>query len=154
MQNIENSVINYCTNERVRLEDLNEFDFLKGAIVDVPPSGATIDLQTAINNQGATPVDITTNITNDLEGPGLEYCWRDDNEANILCIIEGSAGGTTEVEFGAGVDIFDNDAVLNDFLNGASFDTGTAGTTINVGTTANQIDSGGVLSVASGGGVT
>ena len=149
---VAGKTINYSTRERVRLEDLNEFDFLKGAIVDIPPSGATVDLQTAINNQGSTPVDVTTNITTDLEGPGLEYCWRDDNEANLLCIIEGSASGTSEIEFGSDIDIFDNDAVLNDFLNGASFDTGAAGTTINIGTTANQIDSGGVLSVASGGG--
>lgn len=146
------AIINYCTRERVPLESLNEYDFLKGAIIDVPPSGATVDLQTAINNQGATPVDVTTDITFDLEGPGLQWCWRDDLEADLLCIIEGSAGGTSEIDIGPDVDTFDVNSVVNDFENGASFDTGAAGTTINVGVTANQIDSGGELSVASGGG--
>lgn len=148
---IENAVINYSTRERVRLEDLNEADFLRGAIIDVLPTGGTVDLQTAITNQGATPVDVLTNIDIDLEAPGLAWCWRDDTQADLLCIIEGSAGGTSEIHVAPAVDVFNVDAVVNDFLNGASFDTGAAGTTINVGVTANQIDSGGALQVQSGG---
>jgi len=145
------ATINYCTRERVRYEDLNEYDFLSGAVIDVPPSGATVDLQTAINNQGSTPVDITTDIVLDLEGAGLQWCWRDDLEADLFCITEGSSGGTSEVSIEPDVDTFRVEAVVNDFDNGASFDTGAAGTTINVGVTANQIDSGGALTVASGG---
>jgi len=146
------AIVNYSTRERVPLESLTEYDFLRGAVVDVPPSGATVDLQTTLNNQGATPVDVTTNITIDLEGPGLEWCWRDDLEANLLCIVEGSAGGNSTIEVGTDVDVFEVNAIVSDFNNGASFDTGAAGTTINVGVTANQIDSGGALSVLSGGG--
>jgi hypothetical protein len=142
--------VNVCYTERKALDDLTEQDFLRGATTDVP-SAATVTRQVAYNNQGTVPVDLTTNATLDLEGPGLIWSIRDDLEAALFRVIEGSAGGTSEVEISAGVDTFDVDAVLNDFLNGAAFDTGAAGTTINVGVTANQIDSGGALKVTSGG---
>lgn len=148
---IENAVINYCYIERVALDDLTEEDFLRGAATDTPAAG-TSDRQTVYDNQGATPVDVTTNSILDLEGAGLFWEIRDDAEATLFRITEGSAGGTSTILFGTDVDTFDNNAAVNDFLNGASFDTGAAGTTINVGVTPNQIDSGGVLSVASGGG--
>jgi hypothetical protein len=148
---IAGKTINYSTRERVRLEDLNEQDFLRGAVVDVGAGSGTIDRQTAYDSQGVTPVDVTTNSFLDLEGPGLTWEIRDDLEATLFRIAEGSAGGTTEVFVSADVDTFRSDAIVNDFDNGASFDTDAASTTINVGVTANQIDSGGALSVASGG---
>jgi hypothetical protein len=147
---IATKVINYATRERVRLEDLNEQDFLKGAVVDVP-AGSTPTRQTIYDNQGTTPVDLTTNATLDLEGAGLVWAIRDDLEAILFSVTEGSAGGTSKVSVEDDVDTFDVDAAVNDFLNGASFDTGAAGTTINVGVTANQIDAGGALTVKAGG---
>lgn len=143
--------VQYATRERVRLEDLNEDDFLKGAIVDVGSGSGTVTRQVAYNNQGATPVDQITNATLDLEGAGLEWAIRDDLEAILFRIIEGSAGGTSKVAVENDVDEFDVDAVISDFLNGLKVDTGAAGTTINIGVTANQIDSGGALTVATGG---
>lgn len=116
---IENAVINYTTRERVALEDLNEYDFLSGAIVDVP-AGSTVTRQVAYDNQGATPVDLTTNAILDLEGAGLEWQIRDDLEALLFRVIEGSAGGTSEVEIGADVDLFDVDAAVNVFAEGAT----------------------------------
>ncbi len=148
---IQGKDIQYTTRERVRLEDLNEQDFLRGAIVDVGGGSGTVDRQTAYDNQGVTPVDVTTNSTLDLEGAGLEWQVRDDLEAILFRIIEGSAGGTSKVAVEDDVDEFDVDAVVSDFLNGLKVDTGAAGTTINIGVTANQIDAGGALKVASGG---
>jgi len=142
--------INYASVERVGLADLNEQDFLRGAIVDVP-SGSTVTRQVAYDNQGVTPVDVTTHSYLDLEGAGLVWQIRDDAEAILFGITENSGTSASTVLIGSDVDVFDVDAVLNNFLNGASFDTGAAGTTINIGTTANQIDSGGALTVASGG---
>lgn len=141
--------INYTTRERVRFEDLTEYDFLRGAIVDVGAGAGTIDRQTAYNNQGATAVNLTTNATLDLEGSGLSWTIRDDAEADLFSITDGS-GGQGTVQIASGAD-FDCDAGDNDFLNGASFDTGAAGTTINIGETANQIDCGGALTVQAGG---
>lgn len=142
---IQGKDIQYSTRERVRLEDLTEADFLRGAVVDVGAGSGTITRQVAYDNQGTTPVDLTTNATLDLEGAGLVWAIRDDAEATLFAITEGSSGGTSKVAIEGDVDIFDVNAVTNDFLNGASFDTGAAGTTINVGVTANQIDSGGTL---------
>lgn len=147
---IEDKVINYATRERVRLEDLTEQDFLKGAVVDIP-AGSTPTRQSVYDNQGTTPVDLTTNAILDLEGAGLEWQIRDDLEAILFRVIEGSAGGTSKVAIEDDVDEFDVDAVVTDFLNGVKVDTGAAGTTIQVGVTANQIDSGGALTIATGG---
>jgi hypothetical protein len=145
---IGGKTINYCSVTRKAMEALTEQDFLTGAETDVP-SAATVTRQVAYDNQGTTPVDLTTNATLDLEGAGLAWRIRDDAQANLFGVIEGSAGGTSEIEFGSDVDFFDNNAADNDFLNGAKFDTGAASTTINVGVTANQIDSGGALTVTS-----
>lgn len=142
--------VNLVFSERKALEDLTEQDFLRGAVTDVPAS-ATVTRQAAYDNQGTTPVNLTTNATLDLEGPGLIWAIRDDLEAALLRIIEGSAGATSEIEISSDVDFFDVNAVDNDFLNGIKVDTGSAGTTINVGVTANQIDSGGALQIQSGG---
>jgi hypothetical protein len=143
---IAGKTINYASVERKALEGLNEQDFLRGAIVDVP-SGTTVTRQVAYDNQGVTPVNVTTHSYLDLEGAGLVWQIRDDAEAILFNVIEGSAGGTSTVQLGADVDVFDNNAASNDFLQGAAFDTG--GTTINVGVTAGQIDSAGALTLAS-----
>lgn len=147
---IENAVVNLCFTERVAIEDLNEADFLRGAITDIP-AGTTVTRQVGYDNQGTTPVDLTTNATLDLEGAGLIWAIRDDLEADVFRIVEGSAGGTTAVNIAAATDTFDVDAVDNDFANGATF--GTSGTGIQVAETAGTIERAGDLTVyASGAG--
>lgn len=149
LANLDTSTgFNFASVERVRLEDLNEQDFLSGAVVDVP-AAATVTRQVSYDNQGVTAVNQTTNAILDLEGAGLEWQIRDDAEAILFRIIEGSAGGTSKVSVEDDVDEFDVDAVVSNFLNHIKVDTGAAGTTINIGETANQIDSGGALTVAS-----
>ena len=146
---IQGKVVNYTTRERVRLEDLTEYDFLRGAVVDVGSGSGTVNRQTAYDNQGITPVDLTTNAVLDLEGPGLEWRIRDDLEAILFNIIEGSAGGTSKVQLTSDVDLFDVNAADNDFLNGIKVDSGAASTLIRIGVTNNQIDSGGLLDILS-----
>ena len=127
----------YCYVERVRLEDLNEADFLGGASIDVP-AGSTVTRQAGYDNQGTTPVDLTTNATLDLEGAGLAWSVRDDLEAELFAIVEGSAGGTSEVRVAAGVDTLNVDAVDVDFANGATI--GSASTGIQVAESAGIIE--------------
>jgi hypothetical protein len=149
---IQGQTIRYCYIERIANDELTEQDFLaRGAAVDIGAGAGTVDRQTAYDNQGTTPVDLTTNATLDLEGAGLIWAIRDNLEADVFRVVEGSAGGTTAVNIAAATDTFDVDAVTNDFLNGASFDTGAAGTTINIGVTANQVDTTGALTVTAGG---
>jgi hypothetical protein len=113
----------FAAAERVRLEDLNEADFLGGADVDVP-SGATVTRQVAYDNQGATAVNITASATLDLEGAGLSWTVRDDLEAMLFQIVEGSAGSTSQVNIGADVDEFDIDALVVDFDKGITANSG------------------------------
>lgn len=143
---ISGHTIHYSNPVRKGLTDLNEQDFLRGAIIDTP-AGATVTRQVAYDNQGTTPVDVTTHSYLDLEGAGLKWEIRDDNQAVLFNVTENSVAGTSTIAFGSDVDIFDNNAASNDFLQGAAFDTG--GTTINVGVTPGQIDSAGALVVAS-----
>jgi hypothetical protein len=143
---IAGKIVNYTTRERVRLEDLTEFDFLRGAVVDVGSGSGVIDRQHAYDNQGTTPVELAVNAILDLNAAGIHWEIRDLANAILLDIIEGSAGNST-FQVGAAVGTFDINAVLNDFLNGIAVDTGAAGTKIQVGVTPNQIDSGGALNI-------
>ena len=131
------SEVNFCFTERVALEDLTEEQFLRGAIVDVP-GAATVTRQSGYDNQGTTPVDLTTNATLDLEGPGLSWGIRDDLEATLFEVVEGSAGGTSQVNVRSDVDEFDVDAAVNNFAAGATIGSGGA-RPITVGVTSGEI---------------
>jgi hypothetical protein len=147
---IQGQTIRYCYAERIAFDDMTEQDFFaSGAAIDIGAGSATVTRQAAYDNQGVTPVDLTTDATLDLEGAGLAWTIRDDLQANLFQVIEGSAGGTSEVRVHPDVDEFDCDAALNDFLQGVTVDSG--GTAITLGVTAGQIASGGALTVASGG---
>jgi hypothetical protein len=135
---IENKVVHYAASERKALEDLSEQDFLRGAVTDVPAS-AVVTRQVAYDNQGTTPVELTTNATLDLNAPGIAWTVRDQANANLFRVVEGSAGGTSQVVLAADVDTFDSSAIVNDFDRGIRVATGT--TRINVGETAGVIES-------------
>ncbi len=129
--------INYSSITRKALEDLTEQDFLKGAEVDVP-TAATVTRQVAYDNQGTTPVEVTTNATLDLNANGIAWTIRDLVDSVLFRITEGSTGGTTTLLVGSDVDTLDVDAVVNDFNSGIQAATGS--TQINVGTTAGVIE--------------
>jgi len=129
--------INYSYVQRVAFDNIPEDAYLSGAFID-DAAASTATRQTGYTNQGITPVDVTTNSFLDLEGAGLTWSIRDDAEAVLLQVTEGSAGGSSEITIGPDVDIYDNDAVDVDFLQGAKFDTG--GTRIDIGMTAGAIE--------------
>jgi len=126
----------YAPVERYAWDPLPEEAFLGDDFVDV--GAANVSRQSGYDNQGTTAVDLTTNATLDLEGAGLAWRIRDDAEANLFSVIEGSAGSTSEVEFGAAVDVFDNDAVDNNFAGQLKVATG--GTEIDIGVTAGHVE--------------
>lgn len=129
--------INYASVERKALEDLNEQDFLKGAILDVTAS-TTVTRQVGYDNQGTTPVELTTNAILDLNSAGITWKVRDLVNADLFNITEGSTGGTTTIALSTDVDTFDSSAQINDFDKGLRVATG--GTRINVGETAGVIE--------------
>lgn len=115
--------INYAYRERMRLEGLNEADFLRGAAVDLP-GASTEDRQDVYDNQGITPVELTTNATLDLNSAGIYWELRDLVNATLFRLTEGSGGGTTTLQIGTDVDTFDVNAVVNDFNSGIQVRTG------------------------------
>jgi hypothetical protein len=128
----------YCYVSQARFQDLTRGVLLSGASIDVP-SGTTVTRQVSYTNQGTTPVDLLTNAILDLEAAGIEWSIRDDLEANLFGIVEGSAGGTSQFNIYGDVDEFDVDAVVNDFLAGVTVRSG--GTRpINVGVTDGVIE--------------
>jgi hypothetical protein len=130
--------IHYAATERKALEDLNEQDFLRGAVTDIAAS-STVTRQVAYDNQGTTPVELTNNATLDINSAGLAWKIRDLVNADLFTITEGSTGGTSTVALGTDVDIFDSTARINDFDEGIRLDTG--GQRINLGETAGLIES-------------
>jgi hypothetical protein len=137
---IENKVIEYMYPNRIKFDNIPEdctFPLIKWA--DQVSAIADVTRQHAYDNQGTTAVNLLTNATLDLEGAGLIWAIRDDLEANLFRIIEGSAGGTSQVHLGSDVDVFNVDAIDNDFANAVKVATG--GQQINIGVTAGTISS-------------
>lgn len=110
-------IFDYAPVERFALEDIPEEAFLGTNFIDSGVANAT--RQTTYDNQGVTPVDLTNTATLDLEGPGLSWIIRDDAEAEIFRITEGSAGGTTALLVSGDMDNFLISAGFNNFSNGA-----------------------------------
>ena len=128
---IQGKTLHYASVGRKALEDLNEQDFLKGAIIDVGAGSG--DRQSSYDNQGITPVEITDNATLDINSAGKYWNIRDLANADLFKITEGSTGGTTTVLLGLDVDTFDSSAIINDFDKGIRARTG--GVQINIGET-------------------
>lgn len=146
---IQGQTINYTYVERAANEDMNEQDSLTIVNADIP-AATTVTRQVAYTGQGTTPVDLVTNATLDLEGAGLSWIIRDDAEANLFSIVEGSAGGTSQFNIHTDVDEFDVDAIVNNFSAGITMASG--GSPIAVGVTAGVVEatSGDLRLLASG----
>jgi hypothetical protein len=136
---IAGQTVNYSYVFRINLDAFPEDCFIDHSTFVDQSASTDVTRQKAYDNQGTTPVDLTTNATLDLEGAGLIWAVRDDLQANLFRIVEGSAGGTSSVHVATDVDTFDVDAVVNDFAEGLRVDTG--GQRINVGETAGTIES-------------
>jgi len=141
---IENKTVNYAYVHRHSFDTVLEDCFLPfGGFVD---QSASVDVtrQRAYDNQGTTPVELSTNADLDLAAT-KEWTVRDATDADLLRVIEGSTGGTTKVQIHADVDTFDVDAAANDFAEGVKVDS--AGNPINLGVTPGQIDSAVALTI-------
>lgn len=147
-QDIGSEVIEYVYPARYTHKTLPEdcgfpnFTFTDGV------ASAVVTLDNAIDNQGVTPATQSTDIDINIASTKV-WAFCDALAADLLAVKEGSSGSNSEIHIGGDVDIFNVDAVLNTFLQGATFDDG--GTAINVGVTAGQIDSAAALLLASGG---
>jgi len=136
---IATRTIRYAYTRRLRFDDLPEECWLHGHSFVDHSTQVDVTRQRAYTNQGTTPVDVTTNSFLDLEAASIKWAIRDNNEAELLSVIEGSAGGTSEIHVRQDVDIFNVDAIVNDFANGIRV--GTAVQELRIGSTAGVIES-------------
>lgn len=130
---IAGKTVNYAWVARYQLDNIPEDCFLgQSSFVDAS-SNTDVTRQRAYDNQGATVVEQATNATLDLNAAGIAWVIRDLVNTNLFRILEGSTGGTSEVQLGTDVDVFNVEAQLNDFAQGLK--TATAGVEIDIGTT-------------------
>lgn len=146
---IAGKTINYSYVQRTTLDALAEDVFLGTATFTDVSTAVDVTRQNAYNNQGTTPVELANNADLDL-ATGIEWSIRDDANADLLRVIEGSGGGTTKVQIHSDVDLFDVDAVDVNFSAGIKANTG--GTQIDIGVTAGKITSASSMSVETTGG--
>ncbi len=121
---IAGKTINYSYVSRFNFDAILEDAWLspEAAFID---QAAAVDVtrQRAYDNQGTTAVELATDADLDL---ALTKAWaiRDALDADLLQVIEGTGGGASEVKLGTDVDVFNVDAILNDFANGIRARTG------------------------------
>lgn len=111
----------YANVERSALDDVPEEAFLGGSFVDAGASNAT--RESGYTNQGTAPVELATNADLDL-ATSVEWAIRDNLDADLLNLAEGSAGGTTTLTIGADVDVYQNSAQDVDFNAGVTANEG------------------------------
>lgn len=133
---IENAVINYNYVFRTNLDALPEDCFLSDANFIDQSASVDVTLSNAADNQGSTPVTPATDINIDVANNNF-WSFRDASSQNLLQVFSDTVGGNSEVAITTNVDIFDVDAVANDFANGITVDSG--GSAIGVGVTTGVI---------------
>lgn len=128
----------YAPQERYAYATLPESAFLGPDYVDIGAGSA--DREGAYSNQGTDPADISVNATLDLNADGIFWKIRDNADADLFTVTEGSSGSTTDITVSADVDTYVNDALDVDFDQGISVNTG--GTRpIDIGETDGVIES-------------
>ena len=135
---IGGKTIEYVYSKRVTLDTLPEDCYFPEVRFTDGAASVSVTLNNAIDNQGTTPATQDTTIDIDMTTAGVEWFWRDDTLTDLFGIKEGSAGGTSEVQVASAVDVFNVDAVLNDFANAVKVATG--GTEIDIGVNAGVIE--------------
>lgn len=135
---IGGKTIEFIYSKRLTLDTLPEDCYFPSVKFTDGSASVSVTLNNAIDNQGTTPATQDTTIDIDMTTAGVEWFWRDALLADLFGIKEGSAGGTSEVQVTSNVDVFNIDAVLNDFANGIKAATG--GTEIDIGVNAGVIE--------------
>ncbi len=133
---IQGKTINYSYTFRINFDGFPEDCFLSSSGFIDQVAALDVTLDRAIDNQiGAATQsqDIDVDI-----GAGFSWEWRDAASARLVAIVEGSAGGTSELEIGSDVDLYDNNAVDVDYNAGVKAATGS--TPIHVGVTPGVVE--------------
>lgn len=144
---IANKTVNYSYVRRLQNVNIPEQAFLSGVFIDHAAS-VDVTLNNAIDNQ-AGAASQGQNIDIDMAA-GVSWEWRDATAARLFGVTEGSGGGASAVQLGDAVDLFDVDAVVNDFKAGITVGSG-GGNALDLFVAAGQIAAEAALTLASGG---
>lgn len=109
--------MNTPTGNRVTLDTLPE-DCLWPAVKFADRTAASAD----VTRKNAY-VELATNADLDL-GAGLEWAIRDAADTDLFKLTENAGGSATTLLIGADVDVYDNNALANDFATGATINSG------------------------------
>lgn len=133
---IQGQTIEYMYPRRVSLDTLPEDLTWPPQVFSDQVAAVDVTLDAAIDNQSGAATAVQ-NIDVDLAA-SIEWWYRDAASADLLGVKEDSAGSASTVQLGSAVDVFDNDAVDNNFANQLKVDT--AGTEIDIGVNAGVIE--------------
>ena len=150
VSDIESKTINLAYVQRLDLDTYTEQDFLnEQSFVDLASAGASVTLNNAIDNQGATPATQATNIFVRIDDD-VDWTFETSDGAVDLLVISPAAAGD---EVAVNADSFDVNVGASgtiDFDNGVTVDSG--GQSIGLGVTAvGTIDSTSLLMDATAG---
>ena len=144
---IEDKKINLAFQDRQYLDSWVAQDFLAGVQhIDLGIAGAATTLNNAYDNQGATPVTMTSNIFIRADDDTSWNLATSDGAVNMFKVAPAAAGDEVEINADT-LDVNVGASGTIDFDNGMTIDSG--GTAINLGVTVGQIDSTGALIVDS-----
>lgn len=136
---IEGKTVNLSYVRRKSVANRSPQDWMRRtAFVDLPAGSASVTLDNAVDNQGATPVTQTTHDINYRITDS--YGWKfqtSDGARDLLAVLPGAGGDEVELNVDT-LDVNVGAAGTIDFDNGVTVDSG--GTSINLGVTAGQID--------------
>lgn len=128
--------VNFSYVRRINLDAIPEDAFLTGSQFVDEAGSTTVNLDTAIDGQGATPATQSTDIRVQIADT-KRWDFEDSAGADLLS-VQANAAGTSVVEVGAAADSFLSSAAANTFTEGLTADNG--GTPIRVGVTAGYVD--------------
>jgi len=147
---VEDKVINVAFTDRKYLDDWTRMSFLRRSpFVDVGAGAVVNTLNTAIDNQGATPATQATAVYWRIADAVALVFETSDGGVDLLSLSPAAAGDAVAINCNS-LDINVGASGTADVDNGITVDSG--GTPINLGVTAGQIDAGaaGITVLSSG----
>jgi len=134
---IQGKKINYSYVLRYTLSSAPESAFLSGQFVD-QTAPVDVTLQNAVTFQGVTAVTQANNININLND-STSWDWRDVLAASLFKITGNTGGSASTVTLSSDVDVYTNNALVNNHAQGAAFATSTV--QVEVGKTSGTINS-------------
>jgi hypothetical protein len=120
---IAGKTINYNYVFRINFDAFPETAFLSSTDFVDQSASTDVTRQRGYDNQGTLAVELANNADLDLAA-AIRWRVRDNANAALFSLTDGSGGGTTTLAIGLDVDSYVNSAIDVDFNNGATIRAG------------------------------